>query len=153
MGRYCSYLLPKQTGGSTQIIIFKTLRMIGRPALYFGCTWAFIAEPSVTLYEFICSVLCTGASNFQGLLNKNSPSHRRPALFFQTWSERESTSPSLPVGLFPRFCHRLGLSLSLPIPSPLSFSQSPPSIIPPSLPSFWHNFPSLPLLYLLLQFQ
>ena len=34
MGRYCSYLLPKQTGGTTQILVFKTLRMIGRPALY-----------------------------------------------------------------------------------------------------------------------
>ena len=35
MGRYCSYLLPKQTGGTTQILIFETLRMIGRFALYF----------------------------------------------------------------------------------------------------------------------
>ena len=34
MGRYCSYLLPKQTGGTTQILVFKTLRMIDRPALY-----------------------------------------------------------------------------------------------------------------------
>ena len=25
VGRYCSYLLPKQTGGTTQILIFKTL--------------------------------------------------------------------------------------------------------------------------------
>ena len=33
VGRYCSYLLPKQTGGTTQILIFKTLRMIDRPAL------------------------------------------------------------------------------------------------------------------------
>ena len=32
--RYCSYLLPKQTGGTTQILIFETFRMIGRPALY-----------------------------------------------------------------------------------------------------------------------
>ena len=29
-----TYLLPKQTGGTTQILVFKTLRMIGRPALY-----------------------------------------------------------------------------------------------------------------------
>ena len=35
VGRYCSYLLPKLTGGTTQILIFKTLRMIGRPTLYF----------------------------------------------------------------------------------------------------------------------
>ena len=35
MGRYCSYLLPKQTGGTTQILIFETLiGMIGSPALY-----------------------------------------------------------------------------------------------------------------------
>ena len=33
VGRCCSYLLPKQTEGTTQIIIFKTLPMIGRPAL------------------------------------------------------------------------------------------------------------------------
>ena len=38
VGRYCSYPLPKQTGGTTQILIFKTLRMIGRTALYF-CGW------------------------------------------------------------------------------------------------------------------
>ena len=31
MGRYCSYLVPKQTGRTTQILIFKTLRMIHRP--------------------------------------------------------------------------------------------------------------------------
>ena len=31
MGRYCSYLLPKQTRGTTQNFIIKTLRMIGRP--------------------------------------------------------------------------------------------------------------------------
>ena len=34
VGRYCCYLLPKQTGGTTQILIFQTLRMIGHPALY-----------------------------------------------------------------------------------------------------------------------
>ena len=36
MGRHCSCLLPKQTGagGTTQILIFKTLRTIGRPTLY-----------------------------------------------------------------------------------------------------------------------
>ena len=34
MGRYCSYLLPKQTGGTTQILVFKTLRMTGRPTVY-----------------------------------------------------------------------------------------------------------------------
>ena len=34
VGRYCNYLLPKQAGGTTQILAFKTLRMIGRPALY-----------------------------------------------------------------------------------------------------------------------
>ena len=31
---YCSYLLPKQTRGTPQILIFKTLRMTSRPALY-----------------------------------------------------------------------------------------------------------------------
>ena len=34
MGRYCSYLLPKQTRGTTQILIFESLQMIGRPILY-----------------------------------------------------------------------------------------------------------------------
>ena len=34
VGRYSSYLLPKQTRGTTQILIFKTLRMIGRLALH-----------------------------------------------------------------------------------------------------------------------
>ena len=34
LGHYCSYLLPKQTRGTTQILIFKTLRTIGRPTLY-----------------------------------------------------------------------------------------------------------------------
>ena len=34
VGHYCSYLLPKQAGGTTQILVSKTLRMIGRPALY-----------------------------------------------------------------------------------------------------------------------
>ena len=33
VGRYCSYLLPKQAGGNTKILVFKTLRMIGRPVL------------------------------------------------------------------------------------------------------------------------
>ena len=31
-GLYCSYLLHEQTGGTTQIIIFKILRMIGSTA-------------------------------------------------------------------------------------------------------------------------
>ena len=34
VGRYCSYLLPKQTGRTTQILIFKTLRIMSRPSLY-----------------------------------------------------------------------------------------------------------------------
>ena len=34
MGRYCSYLLPKQAGGTPQILLFKTLRMTGRPTVY-----------------------------------------------------------------------------------------------------------------------
>ena len=34
VGRYCSYLLPKQAGGTPQILVFKTLRMTSRPALY-----------------------------------------------------------------------------------------------------------------------
>ena len=29
VGRYCSYLLPKQAGGTPQILILKTLRMTG----------------------------------------------------------------------------------------------------------------------------
>ena len=29
VGRYCNYLLPKQTGGPTQSLIFETLQMIG----------------------------------------------------------------------------------------------------------------------------
>ena len=33
MGRYCSYLLPKQAGGTPQILVDKTLRMTSRPAL------------------------------------------------------------------------------------------------------------------------
>ena len=31
VGRYCSYLLPKQAEGTPQILNFKTLRMTGRP--------------------------------------------------------------------------------------------------------------------------
>ena len=46
MGRYCSYLLPKQAGGTTQILFFKTLRMIGRPALYTHFTSIAILEES-----------------------------------------------------------------------------------------------------------
>ena len=34
VGCNCNYLLPKQTGGTTQILIFKTLRTKGRPTLY-----------------------------------------------------------------------------------------------------------------------
>ena len=34
MGRYCSYLLPKQAGGTTQIIVDKTSRMTGRLRVY-----------------------------------------------------------------------------------------------------------------------
>ena len=34
VGRYCSYLLPMQAGGTPQILIFKTLRMTGRPKVY-----------------------------------------------------------------------------------------------------------------------
>ena len=33
VGRYCSYLLPKQARGTSQILIFKTSRRIGRPTL------------------------------------------------------------------------------------------------------------------------
>ena len=33
MGRYCSYLLPKQAEGTPQIIIFQTLRMTGHQAV------------------------------------------------------------------------------------------------------------------------
>ena len=34
VGRYCSYLLPKQAGGTPQMFIFKTLWMTGRPTVY-----------------------------------------------------------------------------------------------------------------------
>ena len=34
MGCYCSYLLPKQIGGTTQILVFKTLRMTEPPTVY-----------------------------------------------------------------------------------------------------------------------
>ena len=34
MGRYCSYLLPKQARGTPQILVFKTLGMTGRPTVY-----------------------------------------------------------------------------------------------------------------------
>ena len=33
MGPYCSYLLPKQAGGTPQTFVDKTLRMTSRPAL------------------------------------------------------------------------------------------------------------------------
>ena len=67
MGRYCSYLLPRQTGATTQILVFKTLRMIDRPALYRGnCT-----EEEI---EFICQskeraveLFMQNYSNFGGL--------------------------------------------------------------------------------------
>ena len=39
VGRYCSYLLPKQSGGTTQILIFKTLRMTGHLRVF--VTWNF----------------------------------------------------------------------------------------------------------------
>ena len=41
VGRYCSYLLPKQAGGTIQILIFKTLQMTGRPTVYKPC-WPFL---------------------------------------------------------------------------------------------------------------
>ena len=34
VGRYCCYLLPKQGGGTPQILVFKTLRITSRPTLY-----------------------------------------------------------------------------------------------------------------------
>ena len=34
VGRYCSYLLPKQAGGIPQILLFTTLLMTGRPTVY-----------------------------------------------------------------------------------------------------------------------
>ena len=34
MGRYCSYLLPKQAGGTLQIFVDKTLRMTNRLRVY-----------------------------------------------------------------------------------------------------------------------
>ena len=35
MGRYCSYLLPKQAGGAPQILVDKTSPMTGRLRVYF----------------------------------------------------------------------------------------------------------------------
>ena len=35
VGRYCSYLLPKQAGGTPQILVDKTSRMTGRLRVYF----------------------------------------------------------------------------------------------------------------------
>ena len=66
MGRYCSYLLPKQTGGITQILIFKTLRMIGRPAVYLR-RFAFIrpqgskAKTPAVLVDIVTPVVDPGA--------------------------------------------------------------------------------------------
>ena len=37
VGRYCSYLLPKQAGGTPQILVDKTSRMTGRLRVY--CNW------------------------------------------------------------------------------------------------------------------
>ena len=34
VGRYCSYLLPKQAGGTPQILVDKTSRMTGRLRVY-----------------------------------------------------------------------------------------------------------------------
>ena len=34
VGRYCSYLLPKEAGGTPQILILKTLGMMGRLTVY-----------------------------------------------------------------------------------------------------------------------
>ena len=34
VGRYCSYLLPKQAGGTRQILVDKTLRMTSRLRVY-----------------------------------------------------------------------------------------------------------------------
>ena len=36
VGRYCSYLLPKQTRGAPQILIFKTLQMTGHLTIYYN---------------------------------------------------------------------------------------------------------------------
>ena len=62
VGRYCSYLLPKQARGTPQILIFKTPRPIGRPRLYFlakNYTWntqvnAFKVNVLVFFFVFFC---------------------------------------------------------------------------------------------------
>ena len=62
MGRYCSYLLPKQAGGTAQIIVFKTLRMIGRPALYY--------PKNLSLILPICMSFAVAGLYYVQLLNK-----------------------------------------------------------------------------------
>ena len=41
MGRYYSYLLPKQAGGTPQILVDKTSRMTGRLRVYFA-PWIYL---------------------------------------------------------------------------------------------------------------
>ena len=50
VGRYCSYLLPKQTGGTTQIPILETLGMIGRPALHCSCEMSYLSRGLLATY-------------------------------------------------------------------------------------------------------
>ena len=47
---YCSYLLPKQTGGTTQIPILETLGMIGRPALHCSCEMSYLSRGLLATY-------------------------------------------------------------------------------------------------------
>ena len=51
MGRYCSYILPKQTRGTAQILIFKTSRPIGRPRLYLSTHRKKAATPLLYVLE------------------------------------------------------------------------------------------------------
>ena len=86
VGRYCSYLLPMQTGGTTQVLVFKTLRMMDRPALYIQHTvliWWYdtalgicMAKLMVMTFVFSSDRLtgwhCIHGSNLAGLYYRRS---------------------------------------------------------------------------------
>ena len=51
VGRYCSYLLPKQAGRTPQILLFKTLRMTGRPTVYSSGAQSMLTYGLKKLYQ------------------------------------------------------------------------------------------------------
>ena len=53
LSRYCSYLLPKQAGGTTHILIFETLRMIRCPALYYNATFNLMSTEYRTQVTYV----------------------------------------------------------------------------------------------------